>query len=78
MHDTAGEVGTSSKGMYSYGPLSLAKARRPTWTYIQQLFEDTWCSPENLPKAMNDRERLQERVGVSVLMVRLDDDNDDD
>ena len=32
------------------------------WTYIQQLCEDTGCSPEDLPKAMNDRENCWERV----------------
>ena len=39
-----------------------AKAGRPARTYIQQLCEDTWCSPEDLPKAMNDREGWRERV----------------
>ena len=39
-----------------------AKAGRPTWTYIQQLGEDTVCSPENLPEAMNDREKWWDRV----------------
>ena len=29
---------------------------------IQQLCEDTGCSPENLPEAMNDREKWRERV----------------
>ena len=33
-----------------------AKARPPARTYIQQLCEDTGCSPEDLPVAMNDRE----------------------
>ena len=33
-----------------------AKARRPVQTYIQQLCEDTGCSPEDLPEAMNDKE----------------------
>ena len=32
------------------------KAGRPTRTYIQQLGEDTGCSPEDLPEAINDRE----------------------
>ena len=31
-----------------------AKAGRPAQTYIQQLCEDTGCSPEDLPKVMND------------------------
>ena len=39
-----------------------AKAGRPAWTYIQQLCEDTGGSPEDLPKAMNDREKWRERV----------------
>ena len=34
-----------------------AKAGRPARTYIQQLREDTRCSPEDLPEAMNDKER---------------------
>ena len=39
-----------------------AKAGRPARTYIQQLREDTGCSPEDLPEAMNDREKRWERV----------------
>ena len=31
-------------------------------TYIQQLCEDTGCSPEDLPEAMNDMEKWRERV----------------
>ena len=33
------------------------KAGRPARTYIQQLSENTGCSPEDLPEAMNDREK---------------------
>ena len=33
------------------------KAGRPARTYIQQLREDTECSLEDLPEAMNDREK---------------------
>ena len=43
-----------------------AKAGRPARTYIQQLCEDTGCCPEDLPRAMNDREEWR------------DDDADDD
>ena len=43
----------------SYGQ---AKAGRPARTYIQQLCEDTGCNPEDLPEAMNDREKWRERV----------------
>ena len=39
---------------------SCAKVGRPT--YIQQLCEDTGCNPEDLPEAMNDREKWRERV----------------
>ena len=39
-----------------------SKAGRPARTYIQQLCEDTRCSPEDLPGAMNDREKWRERV----------------
>ena len=39
-----------------------AKAGRPARTYIQQLCEDTGCSPEDLSEAMNDREKWRERV----------------
>ena len=44
---------------HSYG---RAKAGRPARTFIQQLCEDTGCSPEDLPEAMNDREKWWERV----------------
>ena len=39
-----------------------AKAGWPARTYIQQLCEDMRCSPEDLPEAMNDREKWWERV----------------
>ena len=39
-----------------------AKAGRPARTYIQQLCENTGCSPEDLPEVMNDREMWRERV----------------
>ena len=38
------------------------KAGRPARTYIQQLCEDTGCCPEDLPRAMNDRQEWRERV----------------
>ena len=34
-----------------------AKAGRSARTYIQQLCEDTGCSPEDVPEAMNEREK---------------------
>ena len=39
-----------------------AKAGWPARTYIQQLCEDKGCWPEDLPRAMNDREEWRERV----------------
>ena len=39
-----------------------AKAGRPAWTYIQQLCGDTGCSPEDLPEAIDNKERWRERV----------------
>ena len=39
-----------------------AKVGWPARTYMQQLCEDTGCSPEDLPEAMNDREKWRKRV----------------
>ena len=39
-----------------------AKAGRPARTYIQKLCEDAGCSPEDLPEAMNDKEKWREKV----------------
>ena len=39
-----------------------AKAGQPAQTYIQELCEDTGSNPEDLPEAMNDREKWRERV----------------
>ena len=39
-----------------------AKVGRPARTYIQQLCEDTGCCPEDLPRAMKEREEWRERV----------------
>ena len=39
-----------------------AKAGQPARTYIQQLCEDTGCSPKDLPEAMNDREKWRKRI----------------
>ena len=38
------------------------QGNQPARTYIQQLCEDTGCSHEDLPEAMNDREEWRERV----------------
>ena len=42
--------------------IGRAKAGRPARTYIQLLCEDTWCTHEDLPEAMNDKEKWRERV----------------
>ena len=42
--------------------MAAQKQVRPARTYIQQLCEDTGCCPEDLPRAMNDREEWRERV----------------
>ena len=55
-----------------------AKAGRPAQTYIQQLCEDTGCSPEDLPETMNDRRSGERGSGISVLAAWHDDDDDDD
>ena len=39
-----------------------AKAGRPARTYIQQLCADTGCILEDLPEAIEDKERWRERV----------------
>ena len=39
-----------------------AKAGPPVRTYVQQLCEDRGCSPEDLPEAMNDREKWREWI----------------
>ena len=62
--------------MYSCGPLHKNEQGQddklePSYSSSA----DTGCSPEDLPKAMDDREGWRERV--SVLMVRYDDDDDD-
>ena len=45
---------------HTYG---RAKVGRQARSYIQQLCEDTGCSPEDLSWAMNDWEKWREKVG---------------
>ena len=42
--------------------LTSTYGRAKAQTYIQQLCEDMGCSPEDLPKAMNDRDKWRERI----------------
>ena len=51
-----------------------AKAGQTAWTFIQKHSEDTGCSSEDQPEAMNDREWGS---GISVLAARHDDDDDE-
>ena len=46
-----------------------AKAGRPARIYTQQLCEDTGCSPEDPPEAMNDKEKWRERVRDILMMI---------
>ena len=50
--------------MYSYGHSYMAEQKQDDQLehIIQQLCEDTGYSPEDLPEAMNDREKWRERV----------------
>ena len=54
-----------------------AKSGRQARTNIQQLCEDTGCSPEDLLEVMNDREWGERGSWISVLMALQDDDDDD-
>ena len=53
-----------------------SKAGRPARTFIQQLYDDTVCNPEDLPEAMNDWETWRERVRDIRASRRHDDDDD--
>ena len=70
MQDTAGEAGDEliSDVLLWTPTYGRAKAGRPARTYIQQLSEDTGCSLEDLPEAMNKLGKSgNERVrGISV------------
>ena len=60
MQDIAGEAGTCSLVMYSYGPPHMAEQKQDD--QLEHFCEDTGCSPEDLPEAMNEREKWRERV----------------
>ena len=45
---------------------------------VSSISVDTGCNPEDLPEAMNDREKWREMSRISVLAARHDDDDDDD
>ena len=58
MQDTAGEAGTNSLVMYFYGPPHIA-VQKPDDQHEHTFSncEDTGCCPEDLPEAINDREK---------------------
>ena len=60
--NSSGALGCIGYHFTTIIPYFLAKAGRPPRTYIQQLCEDMGCCPEDLPKAMNDRDEWRERV----------------
>ena len=63
MQDTAGEVRTNSYANFSYGPLYMDM--QVLVDEVELLYNSfVWieCSLEDLPKAMDDREKWQERV----------------
>ena len=55
----------------SYG---RAKAGQPAWTYIQQLCEDTGCSPRTCQRQWTIGWSGERGSGISVLAARHDDD----
>ncbi|KAI8495460.1 hypothetical protein Bbelb_269150 [Branchiostoma belcheri] len=55
-----------------------ASVGRPCTTYIQQLCEDAGCRPEDLPRAMEDREGWRKRVTSIRELSRPDDDDSSD
>ena len=62
MQDIAGEVRMNLWAMYSYGPLHTDEQGLgdSLETYLQQLCTDTGYNMEDLPGAMDDRDKLRE------------------
>ena len=48
-----------------------AKAGRPARTYIQQLYEDTGCNPEDLPEAIDNSGERGSGISVLLLMMMM-------
>ena len=53
----------------------ITSTRLTARTYIQQLCEDTGCSPEDLPESKTIGMGGERGSGISVLMARQDDFN---
>ena len=76
MRDTVGEVRTNSKWRSLIDPFTRgANVGRPT--YPQQLWSDTRCCLEDLPKAMDDRDEWQERIREFLPAAWHDKDDDE-
>ena len=80
MRDTAGEVGTSSWVMYSCGPLHMDEQRQdvqlePTYSSSVQIRDEA----QRIGRKQWTMGRCGERgSGISVLIARHDDNDDDD
>ena len=79
MQGTAGEAKTNSYVTFFYVTPTYVHTSvgRPERIYLHRLCENTGCSREDLPGAIDDRDGWRER-GKSVVSARLDDDDDDD
>ena len=58
--DIVGEPITNRQALYYSGNLNTVNGH--VGTYIDQLVEDTACSLDELPNAMNDRDEWRKRV----------------
>ena len=79
MQDTAGEVETSSKVMYSYGPLHMDEQKqddqlKPTYSSSVRI---RGVALRTCRKRWTIRRGGERESGISVLMARQDDDDDD-
>ena len=70
MQDTAGEAQTDSKVMYSYGTPHMAEQKQGDQLEhtCEQLWEDMGSSPEDLPEAINDREKRHDMMMMMIIM----------
>ena len=48
-----------------------ASVGRPPRTYLQQFCTNTWCSLEDLPEVMDDREEWRERVRLRIFLQHV-------
>ena len=75
LQDTAAEAGRSFSDVLQLIPSNgRAKVGRPARTYIQQVCEDTGCSPQRRWTIGRSGER---GLGISVLVARQEDGDDE-